>query len=169
VVFHLAALLSTRAEFIPETVHAVNVQGTLNLLGLAVEEARSLGRPIPFLFPSSIAVYGLPDLVTKRAAGRVAEDEWLSAITMYSCTKLACALSARWLLRDREAHIERRGGGLSAASRYGGAPGRLQDRAPRRRPRGLLRELCSAVGEAATAARHCLTRASRLSTRRRCP
>ena len=32
VIFHLAALLSTRAEFVPETAHAVNVQGTLNLL-----------------------------------------------------------------------------------------------------------------------------------------
>ena len=40
VVFHLAALLSTRAEFVPETAHEVNVQGTLNLLQLAVDEAR---------------------------------------------------------------------------------------------------------------------------------
>lgn len=32
-VFHLAALLSTRAEFIPETAHAVNVQGTLKSPG----------------------------------------------------------------------------------------------------------------------------------------
>ena len=40
VVFHLAAILSTRAEFVPETAHEVNVQGTLNLLHLAVEEAR---------------------------------------------------------------------------------------------------------------------------------
>src|SRR4030065_128656 len=44
IVFHLAALLSTRAEFVPETAHEVNVQGTLNLLRLALEEARSLGR-----------------------------------------------------------------------------------------------------------------------------
>src|SRR5687767_10606655 len=28
-VFHLAALLSTRAEFVPEMAHEVNVQGTL--------------------------------------------------------------------------------------------------------------------------------------------
>ena len=73
-VFHLAALLSTRAEFVPESAHEVNVQGTLNLLQLAVEEARALGHPVKFLFPSSIAVYGLPDLATKRAAGKVAED-----------------------------------------------------------------------------------------------
>ena len=31
-VFHLAALLSTRAEFTPVTAHHVNVEGTLNLL-----------------------------------------------------------------------------------------------------------------------------------------
>src|SRR3954471_10546507 len=30
-VFHLAALLSTRAEFTPITAHHVNVEGTLNL------------------------------------------------------------------------------------------------------------------------------------------
>jgi nucleoside-diphosphate-sugar epimerase len=87
-VFHLAALLSTRAEFVPESAHEVNVQGTLNLLRLAVEEAGALGRPVTFLFPSSIAVYGLPDLPAKRAAGRVVEEAWLAPITIYGCTKL---------------------------------------------------------------------------------
>src|SRR3989338_11466499 len=70
IVFHLAALLSTRAEFVPETAHEVNVQGTLNLLRLALEEARSLGRRGKFLFPSSIAVYGLPPLRAQRMTGR---------------------------------------------------------------------------------------------------
>jgi nucleoside-diphosphate-sugar epimerase len=88
IIFHLAALLSTRAEFVPETAHQVNVQGTLNLLRVAVEEARSLGQPVKFLFPSSIAVYGLPDLRTKRAAGRLGEHEWLAPVTMYGCNKL---------------------------------------------------------------------------------
>jgi nucleoside-diphosphate-sugar epimerase len=88
VVFHLAALLSTRAEFVPETAHEVNVEGTLGLLRLAVEEARSHGHPVKFLFPSSIAVYGIPDLVAKAAAGRVGEHEWLSPVTMYGCNKL---------------------------------------------------------------------------------
>jgi nucleoside-diphosphate-sugar epimerase len=86
-IFHLAALLSTRAEFVPETAHEVNVDGTLNLLRLAVDEARSLGR-VTFLFPSSIAVYGLPDLPAKRAAGPVTEREWLAPATMYGCNKL---------------------------------------------------------------------------------
>src|SRR5438445_274656 len=90
VIFHLAAILSSRAEFVPETAHEVNVQGTLNLLHLAVEEARSIGRPVKFLFPSSIAVYGLGSRSAKRAAGRVAEDAGLAPITMYCCGKLYC-------------------------------------------------------------------------------
>jgi nucleoside-diphosphate-sugar epimerase len=99
VVFHLAALLSTRGEFVPETAHEVNVQGTLNLLRLAVEEARSLGRPVKFLFPSSIAVYGLPTPSAKRMAGKVAEDHWLTPITMYGCNKLYCEHLGRYFAR----------------------------------------------------------------------
>src|SRR5213593_3429549 len=99
VIFHLAAILSTRAEFVPETAHEVNVQGTLNLLHLAVEEARSIGRPVKFLFPSSIAVYGLGSLCAKRAAGRVAEDAGLAPITMYGCGKLYCEHLGRYYAR----------------------------------------------------------------------
>ncbi len=99
IVFHLAALLSTRAEFVPETAHEVNVQGTLNVLRLAVEEARSLHHPVKFLFPSSVAVYGLPTLAAKRASGRVAEDQWLMPITMYGCNKLYCEHLGRYFAR----------------------------------------------------------------------
>jgi threonine 3-dehydrogenase len=99
VVFHLAALLSTRAEFVPETAHDVNVQATLGLLRLSVEEARSHGRPVRFLFPSSLAVYGLPDLNAKRKAGRVLEGEWLQPVTMYGCNKLYCEHLGRYFSR----------------------------------------------------------------------
>jgi len=99
VVFHLAALLSTRAEFVPETAHEVNVQGTLGLLRLAVDAARSHGRPVRFLFPSSIAVYGLPDLETKQKAGRVVEDQYLQPVTMYGCNKLYCEHLGRYFAR----------------------------------------------------------------------
>src|ERR1041385_2854975 len=61
-VFHLAALLSTRAEFTPTTAHQVNVDGSLNLLEFAQREGESHGRPVVLVYPSSIAVYGLPDL-----------------------------------------------------------------------------------------------------------
>ena len=87
-IYHLAAILSTRAEFVPEAAHDVNVGGTLNLLQLAVEEARWHGHRVRFLFPSSIAVYGLPDVEAKRKAGPVAEDAWTLPITMYGCNKL---------------------------------------------------------------------------------
>jgi nucleoside-diphosphate-sugar epimerase len=87
-IYHLAAILSTRAEFVPETAHEVNVGGTLNLLRLAVEEARWHGHRVRFLFPSSIAAYGLPDLETKEKTGPVVEDAWNLPTTMYGCNKL---------------------------------------------------------------------------------
>jgi threonine 3-dehydrogenase len=89
-VFHLAALLSTRAEFTPMTAHQVNVEGTLNLLEFAQHEAESHGRPVVFMYPSSIAAYGLPELASKTRVGRVGEDEWLHPTTMYGCNKLYC-------------------------------------------------------------------------------
>ncbi len=87
-IYHLAALLSTRAEFTPEAAHRVNVDGTLQLLKLAVDQAGWLGHPVKFIFPSSIAVYGLPDLETKARVGAVKEHEWLEPTTMYGCNKL---------------------------------------------------------------------------------
>jgi len=98
-VFHLAALLSTRAEFTPVTAHQVNVDGTLNLLEFAHHEGESHGRPVVFLYPSSIAVYGLPDLATKLRARRVREDEWNTPTTMYGCNKLYCEQLGRYYAR----------------------------------------------------------------------
>ena len=89
-VFHLAALLSTRSEFTPVTAHHVNVEGTLNLLEFAQRQGESHGRPVVFVYPSSIAAYGLPDLGTKARAGRVREDEYAHPRTMYGCNKLYC-------------------------------------------------------------------------------
>jgi nucleoside-diphosphate-sugar epimerase len=89
-VFHLAALLSTRSEFSPVAAHEVNVEGTLNLLEFAQHEAESHGRPVMFLYPSSIAAYGLPSLEAKRRAGRVREEDWAQPVTMYGCNKLYC-------------------------------------------------------------------------------
>ena len=42
-VFHLAALLSTRSEFTPVTAHQVNVEGTLNLLEFAQQPRECSG------------------------------------------------------------------------------------------------------------------------------
>jgi len=99
VVYHLAALLSTRAEFTPEAAHRVNVDGTLGLLRLAVDQGRWLGRAVKFVFPSSVAVYGLPDLETKQRVGAVREDEWTAPATMYGCNKLYCEHLGRYFAR----------------------------------------------------------------------
>ncbi len=98
-IFHLAALLSTRAEFTPVTAHEVNVEGTLRLLEFSQREGESHGRPVTFVYPSSIAAYGLPDLATKRRAGRVGEDEWNTPRTMYGCNKLYCEHLGRYYAR----------------------------------------------------------------------
>jgi threonine 3-dehydrogenase len=87
-IYHLAALLSTRAERQPTLAHRVNVDGTLNLLEIAVTQSRLQGREIKFIYPSSIAVYGLPDLATKRKAGKVKENQWCEPRTMYGINKL---------------------------------------------------------------------------------
>jgi threonine 3-dehydrogenase len=89
-IFHLAALLSTRSEFSPVTAHEVNVEGTLNLLEFAQREGESHGRPVTFLYPSSIAAFGLPSLAAKAAAGKVKEDQFTTPTTMYGCNKLYC-------------------------------------------------------------------------------
>lgn len=97
-VFHLAALLSTRSEFSPLAAHEVNVGGTLNLLEFAQQESSSHGRPVVFMYPSSIAVYGLTR-ETKAAAGKVREDQFTESTTMYGCNKLYCEQLGRYYAR----------------------------------------------------------------------
>jgi threonine 3-dehydrogenase len=110
-VFHLAALLSTRSEFTPVTAHQVNVEGTLSLLEFSQHEAESHGRPVAFLYPSSIAAYGLPSLAEKRRVGRVHEDAYNTPTTMYGCNKLYCEQLGRYYSRFYKQ--------LSATSRAG--------------------------------------------------
>ncbi|MCA9750918.1 MAG: NAD-dependent epimerase/dehydratase family protein [Gemmatimonadetes bacterium] len=95
-IFHLAALLSTRAEFSPRAAHDVNVSGTLNLLQMAADQTEWSGRRVKFLFPSSIAVYGLPDLEEKARADRVREKSWNLPTTMYGCNKIYCEQLGRY-------------------------------------------------------------------------
>ena len=98
-VFHLAALLSTRAEFTPVTAHHVNVEGTLNLLEFSQRQGESHGRPVVLVYPSSIAAYGIRDLETKLRAGRVREDDFSYPKTMYGCNKLYCEQLGRYYAR----------------------------------------------------------------------
>jgi threonine 3-dehydrogenase len=89
-IYHLAALLSTRAEITPGTAHRVNVEGTLLLLEMAAEQSQFRGKPVQFIFPSSIAAYGMPDLETKAQYPQVREWEWNYPTTMYGANKLYC-------------------------------------------------------------------------------
>lgn len=95
-IYHLASILSTKAEYNPETAHKINVEGTLNLLRLAVEQTNWQGEPVKFIYPSSIAVYGLPNLTAKHAAGKITESEHLNPTTMYGCNKLYCEHLGRY-------------------------------------------------------------------------
>lgn len=112
-IYHLAALLSTRCEYSPAAAHKVNVEGTLMLLQLAAEQSEWRGRPVLFMFPSSIATYGMPDLKTKALNPCVKEWEWNYPITMYGCNKLYCELLGtyysrhyRQLASDRPATLD---------------------------------------------------------------
>ena len=91
-IYHLAALLSTRGEFTPVAAHRVNVEGTLKLLQLAADQSEWRNQPVMFVFPSSIAAYGIPDLEAKAKFAKVQEWEWNYPITMYGCNKLYCEM-----------------------------------------------------------------------------
>jgi nucleoside-diphosphate-sugar epimerase len=106
-IYHLAALLSTKSERQPRLANRVNVDGTLNLLELGVSQARQEACEVKFLYPSSIAVYGLPDLATKARAGAVREDEYCEPRTMYGINKLYCERLGRYyeqFYRQLDAH-----------------------------------------------------------------
>jgi nucleoside-diphosphate-sugar epimerase len=112
VVFHLAALLSTRGERDPELAHQVNVEGTLHALRVAQNQSARLGRPVRFVFPSSIAAYGLPSLEEKHSVGAIREEQWNVPITMYGCNKLYDEHLGRYFT-----HHFRQLGALSQAAR----------------------------------------------------
>ncbi|TVR20616.1 MAG: NAD-dependent epimerase/dehydratase family protein [Anaerolineaceae bacterium] len=112
-IYHLAALLSTSAERQPERAHRVNVEGTMNLLRLASAEAGQRGEPVKFIFPSSIAVYGMADIAEKHAAPPISEDQHLNPITMYGCNKLYCEHVGRYYSQHyRQLATDGRGAGV---------------------------------------------------------
>lgn len=98
-IYHLASILSTKAEFNPETAHRINVEGTLNLLRMAVEQSQWQNNPVKFIYPSSIAAYGFPTLIEKMEAGKISEEKWCFPTTMYGCNKLYCEHLGRYYSR----------------------------------------------------------------------
>lgn len=102
-IFHLAAILSTRAESAPALAHRVNADGAARVLGLAANVATP-AHPVRFVFPSSIAVYGLRSQAAKDAASPVREDSHLDPATLYGAQKL--------YIERLGGALERLGGGL---------------------------------------------------------
>ena len=89
-IFHLAASLSSKAEVASEEAHRINVEGTMQLLMLAAYRSEKYHKSVKFIFPSSIAAYGMGSIEVKRAAGAVKEEEYNTPHTMYGCNKLYC-------------------------------------------------------------------------------
>lgn len=88
-IYHLAALLSTAAERDPERAQRVNVDGTFALLSMAARLGGKRGQAVKFVFPSSIAAYGVKD--KQEEGGRpTREDQHLQPVTMYGINKLYC-------------------------------------------------------------------------------
>jgi len=90
IIFHLAASLSSKAEIATEEAHRINVEGTMQLLMLAAYRSEKYKKAVKFLFPSSIAAFGMSDIDVKKSAGCVKEDEYNTPHTMYGCNKLYC-------------------------------------------------------------------------------
>ena len=90
IIFHLAASLSSKAEVATEEAHRINVEGTMQLLMLAAYRSEKYNKAVKFLFPSSIAAYGMPNIEAKKQAGAVKEADWNTPHTMYGCNKLYC-------------------------------------------------------------------------------
>ena len=100
VIFHLAAMLSTSAEFVPGMAHRVNVDGTLLLLEIAAEQSQIRNQSVQFFYPSSFAAYGLPDLKTKAANPLVSEGQWAQPTTMYGINKLYGEMLGNYFSQD---------------------------------------------------------------------
>ena len=90
IIYHLAASLSSKAEVATEEAHRINVEGTMQLLMLAAYKSEKYKKSVKFLFPSSIAAYGMPDREIKKKAGSVKEEDFDIPHTMYGCNKLYC-------------------------------------------------------------------------------
>jgi threonine 3-dehydrogenase len=103
IIFHLAAILSTGGEKFPEKAIDVNIKGTVNLLEAATNQSlmatplrQGSAGQVKFIFPSSIAAYGLPTLTEKQKRGRVSEEEFPNPITIYGISKLNCEKIGRY-------------------------------------------------------------------------
>jgi len=107
IIYHLAASLSSKAEVASEEAHRINVEGTMQLLMLAAYKSEKYKKPVRFLFPSSIAAYGMSNRDAKKSAGRVKEGDFETPHTMYGCNKLYCEkLGTYYSLFNGQRHLD---------------------------------------------------------------
>ena len=86
IIYHLAGLLSSTGEKNPKLAHEVNVDGSIHILQVAQNHSIAMGKPVVFMFSSSIAAYGIrPGDDTGKP---VSERQYLTPKTMYGINKL---------------------------------------------------------------------------------
>ena len=86
-IYHLAAVLSTGAEKNPILANEVNIQGTKNILKLGSSQILKYNQNLLFFFPSSIAVYNVPENNNLQ----INENEYCkNPTTEYGKAKLIC-------------------------------------------------------------------------------
>ena len=87
-IYHLAAILSTKAEKNPELAQKVNINGTINMFNLALYQNSKHNIFTKFFFPSSIAVYQVNQ--SDDSSLFVKEQMLCNPKTIYGQHKLFC-------------------------------------------------------------------------------
>ena len=88
-IYHLAAILSTKAETNPQLARDVNINGTLNIFQIGLYQNLNNKIITKIFFPSSIAVYH----ITKKNEDkkkRIKENMFCNPKTVYGQQKLFC-------------------------------------------------------------------------------
>ena len=87
-IYHLAAILSTKAENNPEFAENINVNGTIKIFDLALNQSLKQKKIIKIFFPSSIAVYNIAN--NEEGDQLIRENMLCNPTTVYGQNKLFC-------------------------------------------------------------------------------
>jgi len=88
-IYHLAAILSTKAEKKPQLAEKVNINGTMNIFNIALNQNLKNKIITKVFFPSSIAVYKI-NTKLKPNNNLINEDLYCNPKTIYGQHKLFC-------------------------------------------------------------------------------
>jgi threonine 3-dehydrogenase len=99
-VFHLDSLNLIESEINPEESIKVDFENSKIILDITRNIAQSNKKAIKFIFPSSIAVYGIPNINEKNATSKVKEFQFVSPLTAFGVTKLAVELFGTYYSRN---------------------------------------------------------------------